>query len=192
MANNDKVLDACMVSGGDCSGAITRAQQDRRDLQAYREALVAQQGETQDTEAKRSIEAQIKQADAQIRSADTAISDGKIIQAGGNYTAANLTDEERQAIGFALDPLGAAGIKGGVKAASDLRNAADNAIFAEKLGAAVNKGTDRGVSPTLLNELTANGVKFTPENVIATARSPSGQVVFLETGDSYSGLTHIA
>lgn len=43
----------------------------------------------------------------------------------------------------------------------------------------------------MLDELTANGVKFTPENVVAAARSPSGQVVFLETGNSKAGLQHI-
>jgi filamentous hemagglutinin len=52
-------------------------------------------------------------------------------------------------------------------------------------------GANGGVNPTLLNELTANGVKFTPENVIATTRGSSGQVVFLETGNSSSGLAHI-
>jgi hypothetical protein len=34
-------------------------------------------------------------------------------------------------------------------------------------------------------------VKFTSENVIAAARSPSGQVVFLETGSPTAGLQHI-
>jgi hypothetical protein len=48
-----------------------------------------------------------------------------------------------------------------------------------------------GVNTAMLNELTTNGVKFTPENVIATARSPNGQVVFLETGNAQSGLMHI-
>lgn len=43
----------------------------------------------------------------------------------------------------------------------------------------------------MLDELTANGVKFTPENVIATTRSSSGKVVFLETGNSKAGLQHI-
>jgi len=52
-------------------------------------------------------------------------------------------------------------------------------------------GANGGVNPALLSELTANGVKFTPENVIATARSPSGQVVFLETGGPTAGLQHI-
>ena len=50
------------------------------------------------------------------------------------------------------------------------------------------KGT---LNTSLLDELTANGVKFTPENVIATTRSPSGKVVFLETGNSKAGLRHI-
>jgi filamentous hemagglutinin len=49
----------------------------------------------------------------------------------------------------------------------------------------------RGVNPVLINELAESGVKFTPENVVATARSPSGTVVFLETGNSASGLSHI-
>ncbi|SDL72922.1 hypothetical protein SAMN05216186_1291, partial [Pseudomonas indica] len=50
------------------------------------------------------------------------------------------------------------------------------------------KGT---LNTTLIDELAANGVKFTPENVIAVGRSPSGQVVFLETGSSKAGLQHI-
>ena len=48
-----------------------------------------------------------------------------------------------------------------------------------------------GVNPTLLDELAANKVRFTRENVIAIARSPSGQIVFLETGNSRAGLQHI-
>jgi len=43
----------------------------------------------------------------------------------------------------------------------------------------------------LLDELTANGVKFTPENVIATTRSSSVKVVFLETGNLKAGLQHL-
>jgi len=139
LANNAKVLDACMGSGGDCSGAITKAQQDRSDLQVYRDALVDQQGEATDPASRAAIANQIKQADAQIRSADTAIADGKLIQAGGNYSLAGLTAEERVAIGFALDSLGAAGIKGGVKTAAGIRNAADNAVFAEEQNALIKK-----------------------------------------------------
>jgi hypothetical protein len=52
-------------------------------------------------------------------------------------------------------------------------------------------GANGGVNPALLDELVTNGVKFTPGNVVGTARSPNGQVVFLETGDSRSGLQHI-
>lgn len=43
----------------------------------------------------------------------------------------------------------------------------------------------------LLEEMKANGVKFSPENVVATGRGQSGQVVFLETGNSKAGLQHI-
>ena len=47
------------------------------------------------------------------------------------------------------------------------------------------------VNPALINELATNGVKFTRENIVATTRSPSGQIVFLETGNSRAGLQHI-
>lgn len=33
--------------------------------------------------------------------------------------------------------------------------------------------------------------EFTPENIVSTARSQNGQVVFLETGNSKAGLRHI-
>jgi hypothetical protein len=42
-----------------------------------------------------------------------------------------------------------------------------------------------------LDELSANGVKFNRENVVATGRDSSGRVVFLETGNSSAGLSHI-
>ena len=47
------------------------------------------------------------------------------------------------------------------------------------------------VSQADLNTLAANGVKFTPQNVVATGTTPSGQIVFLETGNSSAGLQHI-
>ncbi len=53
------------------------------------------------------------------------------------------------------------------------------------------------VSPALLEELAANGVRFTPENIVIAGRSSTGQVVFLERGSigregvKDSGLDHI-
>ena len=52
---------------------------------------------------------------------------------------AGLTAEERVAVGFALDSLGAAGIKAGVKTAAIIRNAADNALFAEEQSLLIKK-----------------------------------------------------
>ncbi|CAN5696869.1 hypothetical protein BH11PSE12_BH11PSE12_34580 [soil metagenome] len=36
-----------------------------------------------------------------------------------------------------------------------------------------------------------NGIKFTPENILATGKNSSGQVVFLESGNTKAGLQHI-
>jgi hypothetical protein len=47
------------------------------------------------------------------------------------------------------------------------------------------------VDPAAIDTLVANGVKITPANVVATGKTPSGQFVFLETGNSTSGLQHI-
>ena len=46
-------------------------------------------------------------------------------------------------------------------------------------------------NPSLLDELTANGVKFTAEDIVAVARDPNGKIVFLESGNSKAGLQHI-
>lgn len=51
--------------------------------------------------------------------------------------------------------------------------------------------TNTAVSQADLDTLAANGVKFTPQNVVATGTTPSGQTVFLETGNSDAGLQHI-
>ena len=40
-------------------------------------------------------------------------------------------------------------------------------------------------------ELSTNGIKLTPENVLATGRNSNGQVVFLESGNTKAGLQHI-
>ncbi len=43
----------------------------------------------------------------------------------------------------------------------------------------------------LVNELVKNGIKTTPADVVGATRMPSGQIAFLEQGDSSSGLQHI-
>ena len=60
--------------------------------------------------------------------------------------------------------------------------------FARATGAGTKSSA---VSQADLNTLAANGVKFNPENVVATATTSNGRVVFLETGNSRAGLQHI-
>ena len=43
----------------------------------------------------------------------------------------------------------------------------------------------------LFAELDTNNVKYTRENVVFIARDETGQIVFLETGNSIAGLKHI-
>nr|WP_308361623.1 VENN motif pre-toxin domain-containing protein [Serratia marcescens] len=44
---------------------------------------------------------------------------------------------------------------------------------------------------SLFKEMTIQGVKFTPENVVGAAKDNSGKIIFLEKGNSKSGLQHI-
>ena len=48
-----------------------------------------------------------------------------------------------------------------------------------------------GVDPSLIQKLQESGVKFTPSDVVAAGENADGQVVFMETGNSRAGLTHI-
>ncbi|WP_247686283.1 WXG100 family type VII secretion target [Micromonospora sp. C31] len=43
----------------------------------------------------------------------------------------------------------------------------------------------------LLAELSQQGVKHNPEEIVAIGRDPNGRIVFLETGNGRAGLTHI-
>src|SRR5690554_4601535 len=55
----------------------------------------------------------------------------------------------------------------------------------------VKSNNSAGITQSHLTEMAKNGVKFTQENILATTRTPSGQIVFLERGNSSSGLQHI-
>ncbi|MEM9540607.1 MAG: hypothetical protein AAGA60_14030 [Cyanobacteria bacterium P01_E01_bin.42] len=44
---------------------------------------------------------------------------------------------------------------------------------------------------TLLNELKQREIKHSPEKIVFVVKTREGAIVFLETGDVYSGLQHI-
>ncbi|WP_208721848.1 hypothetical protein [Pantoea deleyi] len=44
---------------------------------------------------------------------------------------------------------------------------------------------------SLFKEMTTQGIKFTPEKVVGAAKDNSGKIIFLEKGNSKSGLQHI-
>lgn len=44
---------------------------------------------------------------------------------------------------------------------------------------------------SLFKEMTNQGIKFTPENVVGVAKDNSGRIIFLEKGNSKAGLQHI-
>jgi filamentous hemagglutinin len=61
-------------------------------------------------------------------------------------------------------------------------------VVASKLG---NISIDANTKASLLKELTYQGIKYTPENIVQVAKNADGKIVFLETGNSKAGLQHI-
>jgi hypothetical protein len=51
--------------------------------------------------------------------------------------------------------------------------------------------SDPSTRDSLLEELAQQGVKHTPEQVVAIARDAAGRIVFLEEGNTRAGLRHI-
>ena len=47
------------------------------------------------------------------------------------------------------------------------------------------------VDPALMEELSRSGVRYTPENVRMVTKDKEGKLMWLETGDDFSGETHI-
>jgi hypothetical protein len=191
LANNAKVLDACQNGKGDCGNAIQQAERDRTDLQQYEAALTQQQGEATDPAARDAIAAQIKQAEGQIRSADNAIAEGKLIHAGGDYSLAGLTTDERMAIGFALDPLGAATSRIRISATSaGIPRSLPTQVF-EEPSAAV-KAAPR-IPPTLQEFTNSPQNPVIPFDWVSRPGRTEGSVIYFPPGTNPSlpGSTHI-
>ncbi|WP_333983156.1 DUF637 domain-containing protein [Burkholderia gladioli] len=86
-------------------------------------------------------------------------------------------------------PVVSTGVSAG--APSNATLSSGNSDGGSDKGASVGDATNTAVSRGDLDTLVANGVKFTPQNVVATGKTSSGKVVFLETGSSSAGLQHI-
>lgn len=59
---------------------------------------------------------------------------------------------------------------------------------ASKLG---NIITEANTKASLLKEMSSQGIKYTPENIVQVAKNADGKIVFLETGNSKAELQHI-
>ena len=63
--------------------------------------------------------------------------------------------------------------------------------YQERVGCPGSSTEPSRLSPELMLELEASGVKYTKENVLKIMKSQEGQLVWLETGSSRAGYTHI-
>jgi filamentous hemagglutinin len=59
---------------------------------------------------------------------------------------------------------------------------------ASKLG---NISIEANKKASLLKEMTSQGIKYTPENIVQVTKTANGKIVFLETGNSKAGLQHV-
>ncbi len=167
LANNDKLIDACQ--GGPsaaCTQAQTKVQQDIQNLQDYKIALLSERNLSNDSATKEAISARIKEADAQIASANNQLETARLQTNGGNYFTKDLTGAQRETIGMALDPLQAAGVKAGVKVVNTVTTVIDNAVVSAEQATSVNK------TKVELNGVSENVAAKLPTAADATATSP--------------------
>jgi len=59
---------------------------------------------------------------------------------------------------------------------------------ASKLG---NISTEANIKASLLKEMSSQGIKYTPENIVQVTKNPDGKIVFLKSGNNKAGLQHI-
>eukprot|EP01032_Pedospumella_encystans_P011166 gene11166-13004_t len=169
LANNDKLINACQGgSSASCTQAQTKVQQDIQDLQDYKIALLSERNLSNDSATKDAISARIKEADAQIASANNQIETARLQTNGGNYFTKDLTGAQRETIGMALDPLQAAGVKAGVKVVNTVNTVIDNAVVSAEQATSVNK------TKVELNGVSENVAAKSPTATDATATSPYG------------------
>ena len=74
--------------------------------------------------------------------------------------------------------------------------AIENARRADEIGNISQnaKATDDGINlkpQNLMNELANSGVKYNPDEVVAVTKTKDGKLLWLENGNTKSGLTHI-
>jgi hypothetical protein len=140
LANNDKLIDACQGGASPaCTQAQSKVQQDIQDLQDYKIALLSERNLSNDSATKEAISARIKEADAQIASANNQLETARLQTNGGNYFTKDLTGAQRETIGMALDPLQAAGVKAGIKVVDTVTTVIDNAAVSAEQAAAVSR-----------------------------------------------------
>nr|WP_281425830.1 hemagglutinin repeat-containing protein [Paraburkholderia edwinii] len=123
-----------------------------------------------------------------------------MIVAGG-VTAAAMVAAVPALAGLAPDALAlalanpAAAVNAGIitveTAAAIATDSMTPGLAIEGLVQKAGNAANNAVKQADLEILAANGVKFTLQNVVATGTTPSGQIVFLETGSSSAGLQHI-
>ena len=88
--------------------------------------------------------------------------------------------------------VGWRGMVGSVLMQRLLENTMTLGVAAVTAGRAGTQVRARNIQQTkLVEELTANGIKFNPNNVVAITKTTDGKIVWLETGNSRAGLNHI-
>ncbi|WP_269429068.1 VENN motif pre-toxin domain-containing protein, partial [Yersinia rohdei] len=52
-------------------------------------------------------------------------------------------------------------------------------------------GKEANTTASLLNEMSSQGIKYSPQNIVQVTKNSDGKIIFLETGSPTSGLQHI-
>ncbi|WP_277749120.1 VENN motif pre-toxin domain-containing protein [Serratia plymuthica] len=181
----DKEMQACKASGGDCQSVIDK----------WKNISDKQSAETDQKLKDNPLETQVVDKEVAQGGVDMAERPGWLGKIPGVDV---MTSDEAKAYvrewngqdlanidvnspdwtkfaAFASDPENQAAVASLGMLGKDLVSIAKNTV----------------VTKSLFKEMTTQGIKFTPENVVGAAKDSSGKIIFLEKGNSKAGLQHI-
>ncbi|MGC6389065.1 VENN motif pre-toxin domain-containing protein [Ewingella sp. S1.OA.A_B6] len=180
----DKELSDCRKSGGDCQAVIDK----------WKQVSDKQSAETDDKLKDNPLEAVVIDKEVAQGGIDMAQRPAWLDNIGADvmtdeqakayvqyWNAQDLTNIDVNSPGwtkfaaFASDPENQAAVASLGMLGKDLIVIAKNSL----------------VTKSLFKEMATQGIKFTPENVVSAAKDNSGKIIFLEKGNSSSGLQHI-
>jgi len=181
----DKEMQACKAIGGDCSTVVDKYKKLSDEQSAALDSKLNDNPLEAQVIDKELVQGGLEMADrpgwvGKLPGVDAMTSEEAkaYVQQWNSQDLANIDVNSpgwTKFAAFASDPENQAAVASLGMLGKDLVSIAKNTV----------------VTKSLFKEMTTQGIKFTPENVVGAGKDSSGKIIFLEKGNSKAGLQHI-